>query len=179
MAPQSDDPLLSYLMPKLKGARRDPGSVEVLKALKAGRSLDNAILDTIESLPASETRNLRLWVEEARGLSRERREKADETAADELLIYLDNDEPIYRMKKLIANNLLKKIARGVYDERRAAAAWMPLVERAAKQYAKEYASSEREWSTVFTPATRDFVAKEIADRWYAAAKRGEPDDGLI
>lgn len=170
------DPFLSYLMPKLKRARQDRGAVEVLKALKAGRNLDNAILDTIEALPAADTRNLRMWVEEARGLSRERREEAGESEATELLIYLDNEPDIYAMKKAIASNLAKKLAKGVYDERRARAAWAPVVERAAKKYAREYSSSERDWSSIFNPATRDEVAKDLAERWYANAKAGRPGE---
>lgn len=170
------DLFASYLMPKLKKARGDRGAVEVLKALEAGRSLDNAILDTIESLPASDTRKLRLWIEEARGLSRQHREEAGEHEATELLIYVDNDEGLYRMKKAIAANLAKKLAKGVYDERRATAAWAPVVERGAKMYAREYATSEREWSTLFNPATREQVAKDLAERWHYNAKQGRPEE---
>jgi hypothetical protein len=175
-ATEQSDAFGGYLMPKLKRAHRDRGAAEVLKALAAGRSLDNAILDTIEALPASETRKLRLWIEEARGVSREHREEVGEEEATELLIYLDSEPDIYAMKKVIAANLAKKLAKGVYDERRARAAWAPVVERAARKYAREYASSEREWSSLFNPATRDEVAKDLAERWHANAKAGRPGE---
>lgn len=37
---------------------------EVLKSVKSGRSLGDAVLDAIESLPKSKTRDLRRWVED-------------------------------------------------------------------------------------------------------------------
>jgi hypothetical protein len=109
-------------------------------------------------------------------VSGRRREEADEVAADELLIYLDNEQDIYRQKQDIADNLLRKIKKGVYSHVRAADLWMYVVERAAKKYAKEFSSSERDWSSIFVPATRDAVAKELADRWYGNAKAGRPDE---
>ncbi len=176
MSASTSDPFVGYLMPKLKRAHRDRGAAEVLKALAAGRSLENAILDTIESLPASETRKLRLWIEEARGLSRERRDpEADETAGDELLITLDSDADMYKWKQRVAEMLLKKINAGKYDHKQAWKAWSPIVDAAAKQYAKEFATP-REWSTIFTPATRDYVSHMLADRWYANAKAGRPGE---
>jgi len=166
-----------YLLPKLKrSASRDEGSAEVLASLKGGRSLEDAVVDTIESLPASATYKLRTWLEEFRGLTKPRREESDETAADELLLYLDNEADIYKMKGYVAAGLLKKFERGSYNHAFATRAWQPVVERAAKKYAKEFSSSEREWSTIFVPATRDLVAKELADRWYQNAKDGRPDE---
>ena len=171
------DAFRDYLLPKLKrSASRDEASAEVLAAMRGGRSLEDAVLDTIESLPASDTRKLRSWLEEARGLAKVRRDVADETAADELLLYLDNESDIYKMKGYVADQLLKKIERDVYNHSYAPKAWVSVVEYAAKKYAKEFATSPRDWSTMFAPATRDLVAKELADRWYRNAKDGRPDE---
>jgi hypothetical protein len=53
-----------YLLPKLKHDHGD-ASREVLMAMKSGRSLTDAILDTIESLSPNKTKKLRTWVDEA------------------------------------------------------------------------------------------------------------------
>lgn len=57
----------NYLLPRVEqDARRDEACAEVLASVRAGRSFGDAVLDAIESLPASATKNLRTWVEEAR-----------------------------------------------------------------------------------------------------------------
>lgn len=101
---------------------------------------------------------------------------ADEDAADELVLYLDNDYQLYKQKELIADNLLRKIKRGIYDHARAPDAWIYVVEEAAKKYAKEFASRPGEWSVLFNLPTRRLAAVEIADRWYANARAGRPDE---
>jgi nuclear transport factor 2 (NTF2) superfamily protein len=105
-----------------------------------------------------------------------RRQAGDEVAADELLLYLDNERDLYRQKQEIAENLVKKIKKGTYDHRLAGALWGYVVERAAKKYAKEFSASERDWSRIFPPATRDIVSKQLADRWFSNAKAGRPDE---
>jgi hypothetical protein len=62
-----DDPasaFAQYLLSKLKHDHGD-ASHEVLTAMKSGRSLTDAILDTIESLSPNKTKKLRTWVDEA------------------------------------------------------------------------------------------------------------------
>lgn len=101
----------------------------------------------------------------------------DESIAMELAIYLDNEEPLYRKKVAIAANLAKKIARGTYNHKQAPQAWSYVVEDAAKAYVKEFGSGgKREWSAVFPPKIRRAVAEDLADRWYANAKAGRPDE---
>jgi hypothetical protein len=53
-----------YLLTRLRRSH-DEASKEVLAAVKAGRSVSDAALDAIQSLPASKTRRLRVWMEEA------------------------------------------------------------------------------------------------------------------
>jgi hypothetical protein len=100
---------------------------------------------------------------------------ADEEAAVELALYLDNEEPIYRQKLEIAKNLERKLKKGTYDHKRAPDLWIYAVERAAKSYAKEFADP-KEWFKLFPPDVRRVVAQELADRWYANAKAGRPDE---
>lgn len=104
------------------------------------------------------------------------RAQADEIAADELVLYLDNEFDLYKKKQAIAANLLRKIERGSYDHKRAADAWGYVVEDAARKYAKEFASSPRDWNMIFTPATRRLAAEEIADRWLRNAEEDRPDE---
>jgi len=99
------------------------------------------------------------------------RGEVDEVAADELLLYLDNEYDIYRQKQVVAESLLRKIRRGTYDHRRAPDAWDYVVEMAAKKYAREFPSSPR-----FNVPTRALVAEELADRWYRNAKAGRPEE---
>lgn len=53
-----------YLLPRLKKSK-DDAAKEVLINMKSGRALGDAIADTIETLPASKTKRLRSWVNEA------------------------------------------------------------------------------------------------------------------
>lgn len=62
-----DDPssaFQAFVLPRIEDAR-DDASKEIMKSMEAGRSLGDAIVDAIESLPAQKTRRLRTWVDEA------------------------------------------------------------------------------------------------------------------
>jgi hypothetical protein len=99
----------------------------------------------------------------------------DEILADELLLFLDNELPLYRQKQSIATNLVRKIKNGTYDHKLAPKLWGYVVERAAKMYAKEF-DNARVWHKLFPVSLRNIVSKELADRWYANAKAGRPDE---
>lgn len=94
-------------------------------------------------------------------------------AATELSLYLDNEQPCYKMKQDIARNLLRKMKSGSYAHARAAQAWSYVVEFAAKRYAKEFGGV---WHKMFPPDVRLAVAQDLADRWHANAKAGRPDE---
>lgn len=99
----------------------------------------------------------------------------DAEAAHELLLYLDNDPALYRQKQTIAANLLRKVQKRTYSHREAPAAWAYAVEQAAKKYAREYADP-KDWGRIFNVPTRNAVARDLADRWYANAKAGRPGE---
>ena len=87
--------------------------------------------------------------------------------ADELVLYADNDEPLYRQSFVpIVENLKKKVAKGTYDPRLAVTLWMYHAERAAKKYEKEFLN-KGEWSRIFPPAVR----REAAEHWEQYARR--------
>ena len=99
----------------------------------------------------------------------------DETAADELILYLDNERDLYEQKRAIAASLLRKMRRGGYVHSRAADAWEYVVENAARKYAREFASP-RDWSRIFSVPTRRLAAQELADRYRDNVKGGFEDE---
>lgn len=105
-----------------------------------------------------------------------RRAAADQERADELKLFIDNEGDIYRMASAYRASLEKKAAKGNFDLALAAKGFGWIVEEGAKKYAREFGADLRDrygsttWSTVFTPATRDMVAKEMAQDWWSEYK---------
>jgi hypothetical protein len=90
-----------------------------------------------------------------------KRGEVDTTAGDELELYIDNDQPLYRQWETITANIAKHKARGNYSHERAVDGYMYLVDAGAKKYAKEWDSASN-WNTMFDSATRRYVAGEYA-----------------
>lgn len=102
----------------------------------------------------------------------------DHHAATELKLYLENDSRIYNSQTVpIMKNLMTKMARGVYSKSKAETMWKYLVDRAAKDYAREF-SVGSDWSQMFSVPTRNLVAKQLAREFEDAVKIGEYD-GMI
>ena len=95
--------------------------------------------------------------------------------AEELLLFLDNDEPLYRRKKEFLKNVYTKMKRGTYSPALARKLWMYYVEEAAKKYEKEFLNPG-EWHQVFPPAVRREVAKELEERERRMIESGEYRD---
>lgn len=94
---------------------------------------------------------------------------ADEHAAKELELYVENDGQLYRqMFQPIVKNLANKMAKGEYVPERGVKAFRYLIDEGARKYVKEFGSGER----IFTPATREMVAR-IFERSF----RGEWEAG--
>jgi len=93
------------------------------------------------------------------------RGQADEVAARELSLYIENEYSLVgapnSQGKAIEKNLLGHLRRGNFDLAKTEIAYMHLMETGAKKYAKEFAS-EREWPTIFSKPTRELVAHEFA-----------------
>lgn len=104
--------------------------------------------------------------------------EVDEDLADELVLYIDNDQRFSPESpsgrgKAIRDNLLKKFRKGTYDTSRAVDAWMYLVDDAAKAYAKEFQMGS--WLHAFTTGTRRLAAFDIEQRVHKSMRLGEYD----
>lgn len=83
----------------------------------------------------------------------------DTIAGDELEIWIDNTEPLYRKWQAIVKNLWRHRAKGRYDHERAVDGFMYLVDDGAKHYTKEFGGK---WNEIFDAPTRRYVANEYA-----------------
>lgn len=108
------------------------------------------------------------------------RAPADEHAAAELVLYIENtsdlspDGPRGQGRDVLLN-ALRKWRKGTYDPALAVRLFEYLAESGAKRYAKEFGSSEKEWSTMFTPATRQEAARQLEASFRNSAEHGEYD----
>jgi hypothetical protein len=91
------------------------------------------------------------------------REPVDEQALEELDLYANNTSELYPQKQAILRNIQRRIKNGTYDPSLAPKLWLYWVDNAAKMYASEFAE-RREWSRIFSPATREALAKRLARR---------------
>ena len=104
------------------------------------------------------------------------REAVDTDAVNELDSFIMNNEDLYRRRfMLIISNLKRKIAKGVYDHDKAQKLWMYLVDDAAKEYVKEFGSTQDDVANMFPKETRQQVARIMSDRELENIKQGEYD----
>ena len=104
------------------------------------------------------------------------KENVDSDAVNELDTYIMNNEDLYRRRFMpIISNIKRKVAKNVYDHEKAQKLWMYLVDDAAKEYVKEYGSTQDDVATMFPKETRQQVAKIISDRELENIKQGEYD----
>ncbi len=90
--------------------------------------------------------------------------------ANELTLYLDNDEPLYRQKMVIFRALAKKKGRGKYNPALAPKAFAGLMGVAAKKYIREFGGPGDRWNIIFSPIDRRQAASHYAEEfldWYA------------
>jgi hypothetical protein len=91
---------------------------------------------------------------------------------DELVLFADNDANLYRQKDAFLANVHKKMKRGTYDPVQANKLWLYYVDRAAKQYAKEFGGV---WNKIFPKPVREKAAAHYAKTEHAMIQRGEYD----
>ena len=104
------------------------------------------------------------------------KENIDSDAVNELDSYIMNNEDLYRRRFMpIISNIRRKLNKNVYDHEKAQKLWMYLVDDAAKEYVKEFGSTQDDVSTMFPKETRQEVAKIISDRELQNIKAGEYD----
>ena len=103
-------------------------------------------------------------------------EAIDSDAVNELDTFIMNNEELYRRRFMpIISNIKRKLAKNVYDHEKAQKLWMYLVDDAAKEYVKEYGSTQDDVSNMFPKETRMQVARVISDRELENIKAGEYD----
>ena len=103
-------------------------------------------------------------------------ENIDSNAVNELDSYIMNNEDLYRRRFMpIISNIRRKLKKNVYDHDKAQKLWMYLVDDAAKEYVKEFGSTQDDVITMFPKETRQEVAKIISDRELENIKQGEYD----
>src|SRR5271157_1250035 len=138
-------PKREILMPLMPGSSKKAKAHNMRLLLAEGRPRKQAIAITLENARrtgrAGGTMETRL---------------SDE--ARELDLYSENEENLYKQAKLIDENLAKKAKKGQYDPSKAPVLWSYLVERSAKQYAKEFGGT---WNKIFSIESR----RELAVFW--------------
>src|SRR6056300_924121 len=103
-------------------------------------------------------------------------ENIDSDAVNELDTYIMNNEALYRRRFMpIISNIRRKLAKNVYDHEKAQKLWMYLVDDAAKEYVKEFGSTQDDVSNMFPKETRQQVARVKSDRELENIKAGEYD----
>tara|TARA_Y100000356_G_C11012218_1_gene158911 strand:- start:7 stop:363 length:357 start_codon:yes stop_codon:yes gene_type:complete len=104
------------------------------------------------------------------------KENIDSDAVNELDTFIMNNEDLYRRRFMpIISNIKRKLKKNVYDHEKAQKLWMYLVDDAAKEYVKEYGSTQDDVATMFPKETRQQVARIISDRELEHIKQGEYD----
>ena len=103
-------------------------------------------------------------------------ENIDSDAVNELDSYIMNNEELYRRRFMpIISNIRRKLKKNVYDNDKAQKLWMYLVDDAAKEYVKEFGTTQDDVATMFPKETRQKVAQIISDRELENIKQGEYD----
>ena len=104
------------------------------------------------------------------------KEGIDSDAVNELDSYIMNNEGLYRRRFMpIISNIKRKMKKNVYDHEKAQKLWMYLVDDAAKEYVKEFGSTQDDVADMFPKETRQQVARVISDRELENIKQGEYD----
>lgn len=92
--------------------------------------------------------------------------EVDQTALTELDLYAENTSELYNQKKSILANIKRRLGKGTYDHSLAPKLWMYWVDAAAKRYVKEFGDGPKaRIDSIFNKATREALAKELADRY--------------
>lgn len=98
-----------------------------------------------------------------------------EHAANELVLWIENDSDLQNHYQAIVRNLTLKMAKGVYDHALATKLLMYIVETGAKKYVQEVGNKSDQWHKVFTMDARRQAAEELTTTLENAIKNGEYD----
>lgn len=95
--------------------------------------------------------------------------------SDELLLHIDNTEPIHRQEQHAYRTLIKRKLGGTYSPKLAPGLFAYVAERAAKDYATSYEGGAA-WHRVFPKKERDAAARYMASRFQENYDNGEIDE---
>ncbi len=92
--------------------------------------------------------------------------ESDESVAQELALFTENDGDIYRRQtSSILKNLATKKAQGKYDRDKAVDLFMYLTETGAKEYIRQHGSPGDVWHKMFPVNVRRIVARKWRDEF--------------
>jgi hypothetical protein len=101
---------------------------------------------------------------------------ADEDAARELELYIDNDRDFYFQQFIpIVKNLMLKRRKGVYNRELAVKLFMYLMDAGAKKYVREFGTAGQKIDAMFNKNTRLLAARAFRDSFENEAELGNYD----
>lgn len=100
----------------------------------------------------------------------------DETSANELKLYIENESCLYSTIKLIQKNTITKMCQKRFDKNKHPSMFSTLVELGAKKYHKEFGDSKSSWFYMFPISTRKKVAQLFSEEFIFCAEQGEYDE---
>jgi hypothetical protein len=100
--------------------------------------------------------------------------EADTIAARELVLYIENNEALYRRQlQPIIQNLARKMTKGLYDKTKAIKLWGYLADSGAKEYNKEFGDGTLSLK-MFDKPTRLFTAELLEKYFYEGVVEQNP-----
>jgi hypothetical protein len=97
-------------------------------------------------------------------------------AVNELDLYINNNEDLYRKKFMpLVHNLNRDLKANRYNHENAVKQWNLLINDAAREYVKEFGKPGEDVKDMFTQDSRAKVAQVLADREFENMKAGEYD----
>jgi len=85
----------------------------------------------------------------------------DEAFANELVLFIENDETLSEQIPSIKKNLFKHYKKAAYDTSLAERAWGRVVNEGAKRYAERVGHEPRLWKELFTEDVRRVVIEKF------------------
>jgi hypothetical protein len=98
-------------------------------------------------------------------------------ASDELELFIDNNEPVYRRKQAAFVNLTKHVCRGSFNKVRGAKLMRYVTDEASRQYMKEFNPGEKNsFLTSDRQEAAESLVKEYLGKLKDCIKRGMCND---
>lgn len=99
-------------------------------------------------------------------------QKTGSAEAEELKLYIDNENTLHRQVVAIRTNLLRKMVAGRYSHPQAPKLWLYVVDEGAKKYTKEFGDPGIHWAVAFPKPVREEAARELAEDFLTEVRVG-------